>query len=59
MSGLKSVRSRGISGGASASMRGKKMGGRFGEKNMLIMKKDMEKKIQKALEKAGRDLTEN
>ena len=33
-------------------------GGRFGEKNMIIIKKDMEKKIQKALEKAGKDLTE-
>ena len=58
MTGMKSMRSRNVSGGASVSMRGKKMGGRFGEKNMIIIKKDMEKKIKKAIAEAGKGFTD-
>ena len=58
MTGMLSRRSKNVSGGASSINR-KKMGGRFGEKTNIMMKKEMEKKIQKAIDKAGRDLTDD
>ena len=60
MTGMMSKRSKNISGGASVSMRGKKMaGGRFGEKTMIIIRKETEKKIEKAIKKVSKELSDD
>ena len=58
---MMSKRSKNISGGASVSMRGKKMagGGRFGEKTMIIIRKETEKKIEKAIKKVSKELSDD
>ena len=52
------MRSKNVSGGASVSRGGKNKVGRFGEKNLIILKKDMEKKIEKAIAKDSKNLSD-